>query len=82
MDERESIQAERIFWESQGHTVWYEYSGIKHAPVVDKAKFGNHRFADHDGTSDCKYGCGCWMGPSRSGGPVDPGGRCPNNPIA
>lgn len=30
----------------------------------------------------CSYGCGCWMGASRSGGPhgVDPFGDCPNNP--
>lgn len=33
-------------------------------------------------TSDCSYGCGCWAGPSRSGGPdgVDPFGECPNHP--
>jgi len=33
-------------------------------------------------TSDCEYNCGCWMGPSRSGGPngIDPFGKCPNNP--
>ena len=32
-------------------------------------------------TSDCEYGCGCWMGQSRSGGPdgVDPFGPCPGN---
>lgn len=33
-------------------------------------------------TSNCKHGCGCWAGPSRSGGPLglEPiGGRCPNN---
>ena len=43
--------------------------------------FGKHKYADHDGTSDCKYGCGCWMGPSRSGGPmgVDPSGKCPRH---
>jgi hypothetical protein len=30
-------------------------------------------------TSDCSNGCGCWMGPARSGGPdgVDPFGPCP-----
>lgn len=28
----------------------------------------------------CKYGCGCWAGPFRSGGKVDPFGPCPNNP--
>lgn len=33
-------------------------------------------------TSDCSYGCGCWMGSSRSGGPkgVDPFGACPKAP--
>jgi len=35
---------------------------------------------DFSFTSDCSYGCGCWMGGSRSGGPdgVDPFGECPN----
>lgn len=34
-------------------------------------------------TSDCAYGCGCWMGGSRSGGPagVDPFGACPKAPV-
>ena len=33
-------------------------------------------------TSDCEYGCGCWAGPSRSGGPdgVNPFGNCPKHP--
>lgn len=45
-------------------------------------EYGGHKYADHDGTSDCQYGCGCWMGPARSGGPVglNPGGVCPKNP--
>jgi hypothetical protein len=32
-------------------------------------------------TSDCRHGCGCWAGPSRSGGPegVDPFGECPKH---
>ena len=32
-------------------------------------------------TSDCSYGCGAWMGGSRSGAPdgVDPFGLCPKN---
>jgi hypothetical protein len=39
-------------------------------------------YAEHSGTSDCKHGCGCWMGPTRSGGPtgLDPFGKCPKNP--
>ena len=45
-------------------------------------EYGGHKYANHDGTSDCEYGCGCWMGPARSGGPtgLDPGGTCPKNP--
>jgi len=45
-------------------------------------EYGEHKYADHDGTSDCQHGCGCWMGPARSGGPtgLDPFGICPNNP--
>ena len=44
-------------------------------------KYGPHSYAI-EGTSDCKFGCGCWMGPSRSGGPtgLDPFGFCPKNP--
>ena len=44
--------------------------------------YGGHKYANHDGTSDCEHGCGCWMGPARSGGPtgLDPGGTCPKNP--
>lgn len=47
-----------------------------------RKEYGPHKYAEHDGTSDCKYGCGCWMGPSRSGGPdgLDPFGVCPGNP--
>ena len=45
-------------------------------------EYGGHQYADHDGTSVCKHGCRCWMGPARSGGPsgLDPFGKCPNNP--
>ena len=45
-------------------------------------EYGGHKYANHDGTSDCEHGCGCWMGPARSGGPtgLDPFGTCPNNP--
>jgi len=33
-------------------------------------------------TSECSYGCGCWMGKSMSGGPpgIDPFGACPKAP--
>jgi hypothetical protein len=45
-------------------------------------EYDGHYYADHDGTSDCKHGCGCWMGPTNSGGPtgLDPFGKCPRNP--
>ena len=45
--------------------------------------YGPHEYADHDGTSDCQHGCGCWVGPARSGGPtgISPFGHCPNNPL-
>jgi len=45
--------------------------------------YGQHSYPDKEGTSDCSYGCGCWMGPARSDGPVgiDPFGHCPLNPI-
>lgn len=45
-------------------------------------EYGGHKYAGHGGTSDCQYDCGCWMGPTNSGGPVglDPFGTCPKNP--
>ncbi len=56
----------------------------KFGPIgFEYKEYGRHDYDDHDGTSDCKNGCGCWMGPSRSGGPlgIDPGGICPHNPV-
>lgn len=46
-------------------------------------EYGPHKYAGHDGTSDCEFQCGCWMGPTRSGGllGIDPGGTCPHNPL-
>ncbi len=46
-------------------------------------EYGGHKYANHDGTSDCEHGCGCSMGPYRSGGPtgLDPFGKCPKNPV-
>jgi len=44
--------------------------------------YRNHNYPYKDGTSDCSFGCGCWMGSSRSGSRfagVDPFGKCPNN---
>lgn len=45
-------------------------------------KYGGHKYPNRDGTSNCGHGCGCWMGPARSGGPtgLDPFGKCPRNP--
>ena len=48
-----------------------------------KKKYGPHKYPDHDGTSDCEFGCGCSTGPFTSSGPLglDPlYGFCPNNP--
>ncbi len=44
--------------------------------------FGPHKYANHDGTSNCEHDCGCWMGSARSGGPlgINPFDKCPNNP--
>jgi hypothetical protein len=46
-------------------------------------EYGKHKYADHDGTSDCENQCGCWIGPTNSGGPLglDPFGLCPKNPV-
>lgn len=64
-------------------TRWYIEDGdLKHS-YVDPDKFGLHDYpAKPHRTSNCTYGCGCWAGPVRSGGPVDPFGPCPRNPIA
>jgi hypothetical protein len=67
-------------WTKEGHAIWYERGTLCHAEKVPLTLFSEHKYADHDGTSDCSYGCGCWMGPSASGGPVDPFGPCPRNP--
>jgi len=44
-------------------------------------EYGQHDY-ESEGTSNCRHGCECWMGPARSGGPIglDPFGECPNNP--
>ena len=47
-------------------------------------EYGGHKYPDIHTTNDCEHGCGCWAGPTRSGGPLglDPlKGECPNNPI-
>lgn len=78
--EREKEKEEEKKLRKEGYDVWAEYGGRKIAKHVDSEKFGPHKYIDCDGTSDCEYKCGCWMGPSRSGGPVDPWGACPKNP--
>lgn len=67
-------------WTKEGHAVWVEWGVVKHAPKIPKEIFGPHDYGEHEGTEDCKYGCGCWMGRTSSGGKVDPFGPCPNNP--
>ena len=58
---------------------WVEWGVWKKAPIVDPRFHGGHGYT-YEGTSDCKFGCGCFMGESSSGGPVDPFGSCPKNP--
>jgi hypothetical protein len=50
---------------------------------MSEKEYGGHHYPNEDGTSDCSHGCGCWMGPSRSGGPpnIDPFGKCPCYPL-
>lgn len=57
---------------------WTEGGERRTARRVDPNTHGPHLY-DENGTSDCAYGCGCWAGPSRSGGPVNPFGACPKN---
>ena len=77
---RETRILEEKRWHGLGHDLWYE-NGMRHAPRVDPMEFGSHDYENFDGTSNCKHGCGCWMGSSRSGGPVNPFGACPANPV-
>jgi len=64
----------------------YYTSGLdttRRSSFVDPKKFGPHQY-DFDGdyhSSMCDHGCGCWVGSSDNGGPVDPTGPCPNNLI-
>ncbi len=60
---------------------WVEDGNKRTAPAVDPEKFGDHDYGENPySTDDCRHGCGCWAGESRSGGPIDPWGPCPNNP--
>lgn len=65
-------------WEKLGHAVWIEDEVVKHASKVPEELYGPHCYTA-DGSSECTYGCGCWMREARSGGPVHPGGPCPMN---
>ena len=67
-------------WKKIEHDVWVDNGNVCHAPKVPSELFGDHEFGDLDHTSNCVHGCGCWMGLTRSGGPVNPFGQCPNNP--
>lgn len=67
-------------WIKAGHAVWIENEKVCHAPKIPEELFGPHSYEEYC-TSDCAHGCGCWMGDSRSGGPVDPFGPCPMNPM-
>jgi len=44
---------------------------------------GGHRYGPVGATSNCAFGCECWMGRTNSGGPrgTDPFGKCPKNPM-
>lgn len=44
---------------------------------------GGHDYGEITHRKDCGFGCGAWMGSSRSGAPegIDPFGACPKNPV-
>ena len=73
---------EEKYWQEQGHDVWVENGKLCHAERVDPHGYGPHNYGTRDHTTDCGFGCKCWMGPANSGGPVDPFGACPKNPCA
>jgi hypothetical protein len=45
-------------------------------------EYGDHKYENYPGTSECKNGCGCRMSGFQSWGPlgIDPFGKCPGNP--
>jgi len=49
--------------------------------ILAKAKGGHDYGTENSSTNDCLFGCGAWMGGSRSGAPdgINPFGTCPNN---
>lgn len=67
---------------SPGFSIWIENGVYFTAPTVDSGKFGGHDYDNGGyarGIRDCR--CGCWMVSAASGGPVDPFGACPKNPL-
>lgn len=52
------------------------------APNVGGHHYPGCEDDDNFFTSDCAYGCGCWMGNSNSGGPAgaNPFGECQQRP--
>lgn len=66
----------------EGFDVWIENGVWYIAPEVDPKRFGGHAYANggyERGVRDCP--CGCHMLSSSSGGPCDPFGACPENPL-
>jgi len=60
-----------------GWSIWIESGMWYTAPTVDPDKFGPHEY-EQTFTGMCSCGCNMWS--SSSSGPVDPFGKCPNNP--
>lgn len=77
---RRDILAKETALRNKGMDVWWEDGEMKHSPKINPDIFGPHHYPNKNGTSDCSYGCDCWMGRYRSGGPVNPFGACPSNP--
>lgn len=75
----------RLSWNTEKKCVMCEVEYLPEPELQKSHNVGGHYYpgcaTDVFHTSDCEYGCGCWMGQSRSGGPdgVDPFGPCPGN---
>ena len=68
----------------RGWSLWIENGVWFTAPTVNRRRFGSHAYGGEEydyGLRECSYGCQCHMGSSSSGGPVDPFGACPLNPL-
>jgi hypothetical protein len=64
-----------------GWSIWVESGEWFTAPTVDPQQFGAHAYAGEAFAKVRDCPCGCWMLASSSGGPVDPFGACPLNPM-